>query len=64
MPVETPCIGVCMINAEEERCFGCLRTLDEIAHWGSYSDAERRAVMQQLDARRAARDNDLAAGDD
>ena len=54
--LETPCIGVCMINAEDERCHGCYRTLDEIASWGSYSAARRRAIMEQLEHRRAAID--------
>ena len=33
-------------------CVGCCRTLDEIARWGSMSDAERKAVMDALPARR------------
>lgn len=34
-------------------CTGCLRTLDEIARWSAMSDAERRAVIAALPARRA-----------
>jgi hypothetical protein len=33
-------------------CVGCCRTLDEIARWGSMSDAERKTVMDALPARR------------
>lgn len=54
--IESPCISVCMINAEDERCYGCFRTLEEIAGWGSYSDLERANIMQQLDQRRVAFD--------
>jgi uncharacterized protein len=32
-------------------CLGCARTLDEIARWGSMSDAERDRVLAQLPAR-------------
>ncbi len=35
------------------QCAGCRRTLAEIAGWGGMSDAERRAVMDDL-PRRAA----------
>ena len=33
-------------------CEGCLRTIDEIAAWGSLPDDARRAVWDQLDERR------------
>lgn len=55
-PIESPCVSVCMINADDERCYGCFRTLDEIAAWSSLSDEQRREIMQQLPARRAEHD--------
>ena len=36
-------------------CEGCLRTIDEIAGWGSLDDAGKRTVLQQLRPRRLAR---------
>jgi uncharacterized protein len=54
--IESPCISVCMINADDERCYGCFRTLDEIASWTNFSDAERAAINAQLEERRAAFD--------
>jgi predicted Fe-S protein YdhL (DUF1289 family) len=56
--VASPCIGVCMINAEDERCYGCFRTLDEIAGWGSKDEHERAAIMAELPTRRANYDPD------
>ena len=32
-------------------CVGCGRTLDEIARWGSMSDAERAGIMRGLGGR-------------
>jgi predicted Fe-S protein YdhL (DUF1289 family) len=32
-------------------CLGCARTLDEIARWGSMTDAERDRVMDELPKR-------------
>ncbi|MBL0149442.1 MAG: DUF1289 domain-containing protein [Ideonella sp.] len=33
-------------------CEGCLRTLDEIAAWGSLADAQRLEVLARLSDRR------------
>lgn len=35
-------------------CRGCLRTIDEIAAWGTLDDDARRAVLQALPSRRRA----------
>lgn len=52
-PVASPCIKVCRMDAASGLCLGCTRTLDEIAAWAQASDSERRAIVQQLPARRA-----------
>lgn len=36
-------------------CRGCARSLDEITRWSRASDAERRAILALLPARRAER---------
>ena len=51
MSIETPCIAVCMIDPKTSLCFGCGRTLPEIARWGRMERAERLAVMALLPAR-------------
>jgi uncharacterized protein len=53
MSKETPCIAVCMIDPRTSLCFGCGRTLPEIARWHRMDNAERLAVMAQLAARMA-----------
>ncbi len=50
--VSSPCIDICRIDPDTGLCTGCLRTLDEIAGWGSYSDDDKRAVNRSLEARR------------
>ena len=50
--VTSPCISVCRIDPSTGLCAGCLRTLDEIAGWGSYDEGEKRAVIQAIDVRR------------
>jgi len=60
MTIESPCIGICEVD-RARRCRGCGRTLEEIARWTRYSDAERRRIMAELPARLAQdRDNNLA----
>lgn len=51
--VPSPCINICRMDDATGWCEGCGRTIDEIAGWGSASDAERGAVMAQLPGRRA-----------
>ncbi|EJN15547.1 putative Fe-S protein [Bradyrhizobium sp. YR681] len=51
MSKETPCVAVCMIDPKTKLCFGCGRTLPEIARWHAMESAERLSVMAQLAAR-------------
>lgn len=46
-PAESPCIKVCQLD-REERCYGCGRTLDEVARWSSMTMDERRTVNARL----------------
>ena len=51
MSQDTPCIAICMIDPKSNLCFGCGRTLPEIARWPKMSGSERRALMAGLPAR-------------
>jgi predicted Fe-S protein YdhL (DUF1289 family) len=52
----SPCTSVCKIDPATGWCAGCLRTIDEIAAWGSLDNAAKRTVWKRLPARRAERD--------
>jgi len=56
MTIPSPCTDVCTIDATTGLCAGCLRTIDEIAAWGSLDDAARLAVCKRLAVRRAGLD--------
>jgi len=43
----TPCIGICRLD-DRGYCVGCRRSLDEIARWGTMSDAERLRCMREV----------------
>ncbi|MDJ0657186.1 MAG: DUF1289 domain-containing protein [Xanthomonadales bacterium] len=51
-PVETPCVGVCTLD-QKGLCIGCGRSTEEITRWASYSQDERRGIMQRLARSRA-----------
>lgn len=51
--IASPCISVCRIDPATGWCVGCLRTIDEIASWGTLAQAQRDAVMTALERRRA-----------
>ena len=51
MSTETPCIAVCMMDPKTNLCFGCGRTLAEIARWHRMDTTERLTVMAELPAR-------------
>ena len=52
--LETPCNKVCVNDTASGLCIGCGRTLAEIGSWISMTADERRRVMDELPARRAA----------
>jgi len=58
--VPSPCISVCRIDPGSGLCEGCLRTLDEIASWGSLGDDAKRSVWSAIGRRRARRGDGAA----
>lgn len=53
MAITSPCINICRMDPESGLCIGCLRTIGEIAAWGGASDAEKLAVLANIQIRRA-----------
>jgi predicted Fe-S protein YdhL (DUF1289 family) len=50
-PIVSPCVKVCVLDPAAGLCRGCGRTLSEIERWTRLTDAERRAIIDQLPAR-------------
>ncbi|TVP46200.1 MAG: DUF1289 domain-containing protein [Halomonas sp.] len=46
----SPCIKVCQMDMSTTVCQGCGRTLDEIAGWGSMTEAQKAPVWERLEA--------------
>lgn len=48
----SPCINVCTMDEDSGLCLGCARTLQEVARWKRMSEEQKRAVVNQLPARK------------
>jgi uncharacterized protein len=59
---QSPCTDVCRVDERSRLCLGCGRTLDEIAAWSTMPEAQRRAVLDALPARRQALQADKTSG--
>jgi hypothetical protein len=51
MPLRSPCTNVCRIDRRSGFCEGCRRTVDEITRWSLASEAEQRAILDELPTR-------------
>jgi len=47
----SPCIGVCIINPASGFCYGCARTIPEIAGWLEFSPEDKRRILALLPER-------------
>ena len=47
----SPCQSVCVMDEASGWCRGCLRTLPEIASWGSLNDTQKRQVWTLIGER-------------
>ncbi|HEX5998648.1 MAG TPA: DUF1289 domain-containing protein [Hyphomicrobiaceae bacterium] len=50
--MQSPCVGICTIDADTGWCVGCRRSLGEIARWSAMTDAERQRIVCELADRR------------
>ncbi len=51
--IATPCVKVCIVDAESGLCLGCQRTLMEIAGWARLDEDARDRLMVELPGRRS-----------
>ena len=47
----SPCVSLCQMQAETGWCWGCRRSLDEIAQWSQLGAPGQRAVWQAISLR-------------
>ncbi len=51
----SPCVDVCVMNAQTGLCDGCYRSIAEITAWARMTDTERARIMSELPGRRPRR---------
>ncbi len=57
--IGSPCVNWCEMNPTSNYCYGCFRSIDEIAYWSVFSEAEKEAIWLALPLRQAtANSND------
>lgn len=49
----SPCVKICSFNPYTGLCDGCLRTMEEIGGWSTYTVDRKLAVRAELETRRA-----------
>ena len=49
--IGSPCVNWCEMNAKSSYCYGCFRSIEEIANWSILSEAEKEAVWLALPLR-------------
>lgn len=52
--VPSPCFSVCKMDDQGDFCMGCMRTTQEIAHWGKADKAYQRQVWLLIEERARA----------
>lgn len=49
--IRSPCIKNCCLD-DQDICLGCFRTLDEICSWNSFTEQEKKAVLEHCQMRK------------
>ncbi len=52
--VQSPCIGVCVVDDGNQLCQGCFRTLDEIQDWWDLDNDQKQKVVEEASQRATA----------
>jgi len=50
--INSPCINICVINAETGYCSGCFRTIAEISRWPELTPEQKIELLRELTDRR------------
>lgn len=51
--IGSPCVNWCEMNPRSNYCYGCFRSIEEIANWPVLSEAEKEVVWLALTLRQA-----------
>jgi len=49
--IDSPCNSICTLDHKTKLCKGCGRTVEEIVGWISYTEQEKKQVLDSLKSR-------------
>ncbi len=52
MKIVSPCLNNCELSRDGSYCVSCLRRLDEISNWESFSDDKKLDIVHSLKSRK------------
>ncbi|MFN3557392.1 MAG: DUF1289 domain-containing protein [Bacteroidales bacterium] len=52
--IKSPCIDVCVTR--EGYCIGCHRSMEEMAGWPTYTEEQKKQVLENIKKRRPSQD--------
>ncbi len=47
--IKSPCINVCVLK--DKYCVGCGRSIDDITHWSTYTNEQKRKVIEDINGK-------------
>ena len=54
---KSPCVGNCKINAKNDLCIGCSRSIKEISNWLFLNKAEKKKIFLKIKQRKELNKN-------
>jgi predicted Fe-S protein YdhL (DUF1289 family) len=48
--IKSPCINICSLK--DELCIGCGRTVEQITLWSTYTNEQKRKVVEELNGKK------------
>ncbi len=51
--IQSPCIGVCVVDDSNGLCQGCFRSLEEIQDWWDLDNTQKKTVVEEASKREA-----------
>jgi uncharacterized protein len=52
--VQSPCIGVCVVDESNGFCQGCFRTIQEIQNWWDLDNRQKKLIVDEAQQRESA----------
>ena len=57
MNIDSPCLGMCKLDAKRQNCTSCLRTIYEIENWLNFSSKKKKKIIKDLKRREEKNEN-------